>query len=95
MRKKEPFIAINCASIPEHLLGGASISFSDVDSIVVQKDFCQELPQVQAQAGYCRLQSGELENLEELRKKQLAVFLGENCEAGVEGGRGVKMIKRC
>lgn len=53
---------------------GSGISFSDVDSIVVQKDFCQDLPHVQAQVGYCRLQSGDLENLEDLRKKQLAEF---------------------
>ena len=70
----------------------SGVSFDKIDSVVVQKDFCDELPQVKAQVGYCRLQSddfvkarlfeGEEEEvystLEELRRRQLAKFDAED-----------------
>lgn len=66
----------------------SGISLAKIDSVVVQKDFCEELPQVKAQVGYCRLQSEDYvkarlfdgeetevyATLEELRRRQLSQF---------------------
>ncbi len=63
------------------------ISFAAIDSIVVQKDFCEELPRIQAKGGRYRLESEDFVReklfdsnketsmtLEELRHRQLAEF---------------------
>ncbi len=70
----------------------SGISLAKIDSVIVQKDFCEELPQVKARVGVSRLQSvdfirerlfgGEAEDayetLEELRRRQLAQFDSED-----------------
>jgi hypothetical protein len=63
------------------------ISFATIDSVVVQRDFCEELPRIQAKGGQYRLEfedfvreklfdSNEKSkiSLEEMRQKQLAEF---------------------
>ena len=67
------------------------ISFAAIDSVVVQRDFCEELPRIQAQGGQYRLEFEDFVreklfdsnkefklSLEEMRQKQLAAFDAED-----------------
>jgi hypothetical protein len=72
-------------------MDACGIALATIDSVVVQKDFCEELPPIQAKGGQYRLEfedfvreklfdsnQGSKISLEEMRQKQLADFDAED-----------------